>query len=95
MKTFEKNYLFLVVLGGRAHKANVELHDVRWVVGSKIEETYDILRSDWFGSVEGLHIDSYKKIKNFLTKKIPKRIYGLSILVAMIQVLCKKNMNLA
>ena len=30
-------YLFLVVLGGRAKKANVELHDVRWVIGSKIE----------------------------------------------------------
>ena len=59
----EKNNLFLVVLGGRAIKANVELHDVRWVVGSKIEDTYDVLRKDWFGSIKGLHIDSYKKIK--------------------------------
>ena len=55
-------FLFLVVLGGKARKANVELHDVRWVVGSKIEDTYNILRRDWFGSIEGLHIDSYKKI---------------------------------
>jgi len=53
----------LVVLGGRAKKANIELHDVRWVVGSKIEDTYDTLRKDWFGSPKGLHIDSYKKIK--------------------------------
>ena len=58
----EKKYLFLVVLGGKADKANIELHDVRWVIGSKIEETYDVLRNDWFGSFEGLHIDSYKKI---------------------------------
>ena len=58
----KKKYLFLVVLGGRAKKANVELHDVRWVVGSKIEDTYDELRQVWFGSLEGLHIDSYKKI---------------------------------
>jgi len=57
-----EKYLFLVVLGGRAKKANVELHDVRWVVGSKIEDTYDALRRDWFGTFEGLHIDSYKKI---------------------------------
>ena len=63
MKTIEKNYLFLVVLGGRAKLANVELHDVRWVVGSKIEDTYDVLRSNWFGNLDGLHIDSYKKIK--------------------------------
>ena len=57
--------LFLVVLGGRAKKANVELHDVRWVIGSKIEDTYKVLRRDWFGAQEGLHIDSYKKI-NFV-----------------------------
>ena len=53
----------MVVLGGRAERANIELHDVRWVVGSKIEDTYDTLRNDWFGSSKGLHIDSYKKIQ--------------------------------
>ena len=62
MKIKQENYLFLVVLGGRAKKANVELHDVRWVVGSKIEDTFDVLRKDWFGTFDGLHIDSYKKI---------------------------------
>tara|TARA_B100001996_G_scaffold294585_1_gene234828 strand:- start:747 stop:1322 length:576 start_codon:yes stop_codon:yes gene_type:complete len=59
-----KKYLFLVVLGGRAPKANIELHDVRWVIGSKIEETFNDLRKDWFGSIKGLHIDSYKKISS-------------------------------
>jgi len=104
----------LVVLGGRAEKANIELHDVRWVVGSKIEDTYDTLKKEWFGSPKGLHIDSYKKIKyidgykinliNFEKDKIKKKqlvkkiriknIYGLSILEAITQLLCKKNMNL-
>ncbi len=83
MKTFEKKYLFLVVLGGRAPKANVELHDVRWVVGSKIEDTFNVLRKNWFGSIDGLHIDSFKKIeyidgykinlKNFEKNKIKKK----------------------
>jgi len=59
----KNNFLYLVVLGGRAEKANIELHDVRWVVGSRIEDTYDNLRNSWFGSSRGLHIDSYKKIK--------------------------------
>ena len=59
-----KKYLFLVVVGGRAPKANIELHDVRWVIGSTIEETFDDLRKSWFGSVKGLHIDSYKKISS-------------------------------
>ena len=54
--------LYLVVVGGRIPKANIEVHDVRWVIGSKIEDTYDILRKDWFGDIDGLHIDSYKKI---------------------------------
>ena len=63
MKKIENKFLYLVVLGGKAKKANIELHDVRWVVGSKIEDTYDTLRNDWFGSPKGLHIDSYKKIK--------------------------------
>ena len=63
MKKFENFFLYLVVLGGKAKKANIELHDVRWVVGSKIEDTYDSLRKDWFGSSKGLHIDSYKRIK--------------------------------
>ena len=58
----KKSHLFLVVLGGRAKKANVELHDVRWVIGLKIEDTYNSLRRDWFGMREGLHIDSFKKI---------------------------------
>jgi hypothetical protein len=83
MKESENNFLYLVVLGGRAKKANIELHDVRWVVGSKIEDTYDTLRKDWFGSPKGLHIDSYKKIKyidgykinllNFEKDKIKKK----------------------
>ena len=83
MKKLENYFLFLVVLGGRAKKANIEQHDVRWVVGSKIEDTYDTLRKDWFGSPKGLHIDSYKKIKyidgykinlkNFENDKINKK----------------------
>ena len=113
MKKLENIFLYLVVLGGKAKKANIELHDVRWVVGSKIEDTYDTLRKDWFGSPKGLHIDSYKKIRyidgykinliNFekdkidkqqLEKKIrQKNIYGLSILEAIVQFLCRKNMS--
>ncbi len=65
MNVKKRIYLFLVVLGGKAEKANVELHDVRWVVGTRIEDTFDNLRKSWFGTFEGLHIDSYKKI-NFV-----------------------------
>ena len=69
MEPYEK-FLFLVVVGGRSPKANIELHDVRWVIGSKIEDTFDQLRNDWFGSSHGLHIDSYKKIDSIDGYKI-------------------------
>ena len=59
----DDKFLFLIFIGGRAPKANIELHDVRWEVGSKIEDTFDSLRNNWFGSPNVLHIDSYKKIE--------------------------------
>ena len=95
MDKLKNNFLYLVVLGGRAEKANIELHDVRWVVGSKIEETYDTLRKDWFGSSKGLHIDSYKKIQyidghkiNLI--KVDKNKIGKKQLVK--QIIPKKNL---
>ena len=72
MEPIEK-FLFLVVVGGRSPKANIELHDVRWVIGSKIEDTFDQLRNDWFGADNGLHIDSYKKIDSIDGYKINLR----------------------
>ncbi len=72
MEPLEK-FLFLVVVGGRSPKANIELHDVRWVIGSKIEDTFDQLRNDWFGSNNGFHIDSYKKIDSIDGYKINLR----------------------
>ncbi len=55
--------LFIVVLGGRSLKSNIELHDVRWVIGESIEDTFSELRRQWFGQAKGLHIDSYKCVK--------------------------------
>ena len=66
-------HLYLVVLGGRMKGCNIELHDVRWVIGSKIEDTFDQLRNDWFGSNNGFHIDSYKKIDSIDGYKINLR----------------------
>ena len=56
--------LYLVVLGGRATNSHIELHDVRWVVGTSIEDTIPSLRQQWFGLLNGLHIDSYKAIQH-------------------------------
>ncbi|MBK2094587.1 DUF1543 domain-containing protein [Francisella philomiragia] len=55
--------LFIVYLGGNAPKANIELHDIQFVIGDTIEDTYEQLRQNWFGTVKGLHLDSYKALK--------------------------------
>ena len=55
--------LFIVVLGGRSLKSNIEIHDVRWVLGETIEDTFPELREQWLGKKSGLHIDSYKCIR--------------------------------
>ena len=52
----------MVVLGGSAPKANIELHDIQFVTGQKIEDTYPKLIESWFGNKKGLHIDCYKEI---------------------------------
>ena len=55
--------LFIVVLGGRSLKSNIEIHDVRWVLGKSLEDTFPELRKQWIGKINGLHIDSYKRIE--------------------------------
>jgi hypothetical protein len=55
--------LFAVVLGGNcAPRSNTELHDVVFVVGERLEDTYRDLIELWFGTPEGLHIDSWMEL---------------------------------
>ena len=55
--------LFLVVLGGRVPAAHIEQHDVRFVVGTTIEDTLPELRRQWFGARRGLHLDSWMAVR--------------------------------
>jgi hypothetical protein len=50
--------LFAVLLGGRAKGCNTELHDIVFVVGNSLEETYPQLINKWFGIHKQLHIDA-------------------------------------
>ena len=54
------NKLFMVGLGGKTIKANIEVHDVQFVIGESIENTYELLVSNWYGISKKLHLDSYK-----------------------------------
>lgn len=59
----EARNLFLVVLGGRTSRSHIEVHDVRFVVGRGIEETFPELRRQWFGSRKGLHLDAWMAVR--------------------------------
>jgi len=54
--------LFAVYLGGRAPRANTELHDVVFATGARIEDTYPQLLEKWFGNPVGLHLDSWLEL---------------------------------
>jgi hypothetical protein len=55
--------LFAVFLGGRAPRCNTELHDVVFVVGDSIGETYGQLMDKWFGDPLRVHIDSWMELR--------------------------------
>jgi hypothetical protein len=57
-----KARLFAVYLGGRAPKANTELHDVVFATGAAIEDIYIQLLDKWFGNPVGLHLDSWLEL---------------------------------
>lgn len=54
--------LYMVVLGGNCGNSNIEVHDVRFVVGETIEQCIPRLREEWYGNPEGLHMDSYTQL---------------------------------
>ena len=54
--------LFAIYIGGEHPRANIELHDMRFVVARTIIETYDELRRQWWGTPGSLHIDAWAVI---------------------------------
>ena len=54
--------LFAVYVGGEHPRANIELHDMRFVVARSIRETYDELRKQWWGAPDSLHVDCWAEV---------------------------------
>ena len=54
--------LYVVMLGGRHPRASIEVHDVVFAQADSLEQTYPQLRNAWFGSLSGLHIDSWLEV---------------------------------
>ncbi|MFC0118049.1 DUF1543 domain-containing protein [Pseudoalteromonas xiamenensis] len=56
--------LFMVYLGGRVAGCHIEMHDVRFVIGESIEQTYAKLKAQWVGDKNAVHMDSYVEVKH-------------------------------
>lgn len=54
--------LFAIYIGGEHPKANIEVHDIRFIVAPSIKDTHDQLRADWWGTPGTLHIDCFAEI---------------------------------
>jgi len=54
--------LYCVMLGGRAPRCNIELHDIVFVVGDTLAATYPQLKHKWFGEATRLHIDAFVEL---------------------------------
>jgi hypothetical protein len=54
--------LFAVYVGGEVEGANIEVHDMRFVVARSIEETVPELKRQWWGIPKSLHIDCWTEI---------------------------------
>jgi len=56
--------LFAIYIGGEHPRANIEVHDIRFVVAGTIDQTHDDLRAQWWGRPGTLHIDCWSAISH-------------------------------
>ncbi|WP_404711996.1 DUF1543 domain-containing protein [Sphingomonas sp. MMS24-J13] len=54
--------LFAIYIGGEHRGAHIEVHDVRFAVAASIQDTYDQLRAEWWGTPGTLHVDCWAEI---------------------------------
>ena len=54
--------LFAIYIGGEFKGAHIELHDMRFIIAEKIEDTYEELRRQWWGIPESLHLDCWAEV---------------------------------
>ncbi len=55
--------LFVVMVGGDTPNSNIEVHDIRFVVGDTIEDCFEQLKEQWWGVPESLHLDCWGSLE--------------------------------
>lgn len=54
--------LFAVVVGGYPPGAHVEVHDVRFAIGTGIAEIFPLLKAAWWGGDDRFHVDAWGEL---------------------------------
>jgi hypothetical protein len=54
--------LFAIYVGGEHPGANIEIHDMRFIVANSLRDTYAELRRQWWGKAGSLHIDCWAEL---------------------------------
>lgn len=63
LRNFGLVKLFMFYVGGNCGTSNVELHDVRFSIGTAAEDCYADLRRQWWGDPKSLHLDSWGAVE--------------------------------
>jgi len=50
-------------VGGSFRNSNVELHDIRFSIGDKVEDCFADLRAQWWGDQAKLHVDCWAAVE--------------------------------
>ena len=58
--------LYVVLLGGKHPKANIEVHDLIPLVTEHLSDSYAWLKQQWFGLQKGVHIDGWMKVNRVM-----------------------------
>lgn len=51
--------LFVIYVGGKTPTSLIEVHDIHFAIGETIEDTYDQIRDQWWGTSKSLHLDAW------------------------------------
>jgi hypothetical protein len=55
--------LFVIYVGGNTETSLIEVHDIHFAIGKTIEDTYDQIRQQWWGTLKSLHLDAWGALK--------------------------------
>lgn len=56
--------LFVIYVGGKTETSLIEVHDIHFGLGEKIEDTYEQLKEQWWGTPKSLHLDAWGMVES-------------------------------